>query len=76
MKKEVTKDVAAMAVPVVDGGDGICRSKAPWAHKAHLQNNNRAQKIPGEAWVTPSGERVWTNAQTGQTFSCPGCFYQ
>ena len=74
VKKELSKEVAAMIVPT--GPDGICRSKAPWAIKAHLQNNLREQKVPGTNWVTDQGERVWTNAQTGQTFQCPGCFYQ
>ena len=89
MKEEIAAAVAAavkeeretMAVPV--GPDGICRVKGPWGVKArcnddraHLQNNLRQQKIPGQGWITEQGEKVWTNAQTGQTFQSPGCFYQ
>ena len=50
--------------------DGICRQPAPWAaNKGHVANNDRDQRVPGEAWITADGEKVWTHAETGVTYA-------
>ena len=50
--------------------DGICRQPAPWAaNKGHVANNDRDQRVPGEAWITEDGEKVWTHAETGVTYA-------
>jgi hypothetical protein len=57
--------------------DGICRTAAPWAKSnakaaadiGHLANNNREQRVPGQAWVHPeTGEHLWTSEEAGVTF--------
>ena len=53
-----------------DAAGGICRQPAPWAaNKGHIANNDREQRVPGRAWVTSSGEKVWTHADTGVTYA-------
>ena len=65
------------------GDDGVCRNKAPWAqkplsaqNKAHMANSDRPQKEDGVGWVNESGERVWTHAKSGITFSRLVWYYQ
>ena len=49
---------------------GICRQPAPWAaNKGHIANNAREQRVPGHAWITAAGEKVWTHADTGVTYA-------
>ena len=53
-----------------EASDGICRKPAPWAaNKGHVANNARAQRVPGHAWITAAGEKVWTHADTGVTYA-------
>jgi len=55
--------------------DGIIREPAPWAPGAlgHLANNVKEQKVLGEHWINPdTGEKLWTDAATGQTYTTQG----
>lgn len=65
--------------PIVDG-EVISSTPAPWApaprhvamasatEKGHCANSDRPQKVEGTAWVTSTGQKVWTHASSGQTF--------
>lgn len=66
-------------------GLAVKREAAPWAAKnkreaigerGHLMQNAREQVRPGTAWVTDAGEKVWTSAETGETYQSLYYCYQ
>jgi hypothetical protein len=74
-KEEEAQDEGKQWWAKDEAWDGIIREPAPWAPGAlgHLANNVKEQKVLGEHWINPdTGEKLWTDAATGQTYTTQG----
>ena len=67
-RPQITRELAPWAVSVKPAG------KQTASEKAHLAQNNRQQRRPGRAWIDPTtGEKLWTDHESGETFANHGC---